>query len=200
MPVSISDDDFTSERSFSPFSCVSVSLAPGISLPAISVLLIFTLVYSSTIVTFGCEGMPFSMVNFTDSVTAYPSGACVSSSVYVPSGSPLSTTGLSDDTHETDWSLISISESELTVARLLLSSIVSFRNAPGISFPETFVLLISTSESSSTIVILLFSESTVLSSGPGTVAAEDETTPSSMSNSTEPVIVYPSGAAISSSK
>ena len=65
--------------------------------------------------------------------------------------------------------------------------------------PEISVLLIFTLESTSTIITEDDSVSTLLSSGRGTVETADVTTPSITVNFTLPVIVYPSGATLSSS-
>ena len=169
--------DFTPVSGFSP---VSIRVAPGISAPVTSCLLTVTFENSSTITIFVCVGTPFLISNVIASVIVYPSGATLSSSVYLPSGRPSRTVGVSPLIHVTLFPSTFISVSEVTSVSGF--SPVSIRVAPGISAPVTFCLLVVTFESSSTITIF-------------SVVG----TPFSISNVIASVIVYPSGATLSSS-
>ena len=163
------------------------SVAPSSSsVPFMSFLLTNTSEYSSIIFTvFPVESFtnPSSTVNVTAPVTVYPSGATLSSSVYVPSGRPITVTGVFPDTHVIVLSFTVISASDVTLERSAFPSAVIFRWAPGTSAaPDTSCLLIVTFEGVSSI----------------TTSFPDTSSPSLTSNSiVSSLTVYPSGAVIS---
>ena len=149
-------------------------------------LLIVTLEYSLIIFTvllsLPCT-LPSTSSNSTLPVIVYPSGATLSSSVYLPSGSPTNFTGLSLLVHVITFELTVIAPSDVTELRSAVPVSVSF--APGTSVaPVISVLLISTSDGSGngTSVIV-----TVLS-------ANSVTFPFSTVNVISSAISYPSGA------
>ena len=155
---------------------VRVSSAPATSLPRTFALLIATSVrISSTIVTLPSSTrlspwtsvpviLPFSTVKMMSVVTAYPSGAATSWSVYVPLGRFLTVVEVFPDVQ------LSFVESELSprtasspsctspVLNVMLLPFASLpvrvSSAPATSLPRTSALLISTSVVMSSITMI----------------------------------------------